>query len=277
MRFCAESDGGFRFLEMGERAAKRPRATGPAEYARAMGGRGQLLWIMVCLFFVMESASLAFAEEFATHGKASWYGVSAHGKQTASGERFDRYSLTAAHKTLPFGTVLRVYNLRNRRHTLVRVADRGPFVRGRIVDISRRAAEQLKMTRAGVATVAIEAISNAGGEPLDRDNSFYLHIADETTLGRAKALSAQLRQRLSQPAQVLFSLQETHPAYAVCLGPYKTFEQAELIFIDVEKKISTRGIIEAPTKGGDVPRHVPPSAQPAKIRLSKKNIHKPTT
>lgn len=256
LRFCSRRNGGFRFQKM--------------------VGRGQLLWVAVCILFVMGPGSLAAAEEFAPRGKASWYGTSAHGKQTASGERFDRYSLTAAHKSLPFGTVLRVYNLKNRRHTLVRVADRGPFVRDRIVDVSRRAAEQLKMTRAGVATVAIEAISNARGEPLDRDNSFYLHIADETTQGRAQALSAQLRQRLNQPVQTLFSLQEVHPAYAVCLGPYKTFEQAELIFIEVEKKMSTRGVIEAPTKGGDVPRHVPPSTQPSKIRLNKKNIHKPT-
>ena len=271
MRFRAGSDGGFCFQEMGGRAAKRFHARF-VEYVRIMGRRGLLLSFLLCFFFAMLPVSLVVAEEYAMHGTASWYGTSAHGKQTASGERFDRYSLTAAHKTLPFGTVLRVYNLKNRSHTLVRVADRGPFVKGRIVDVSRRAAEQLKMTRAGVATVAIEAISNAGGEPLDRDNSFYLHVADETTQGRANAFSSQLRQRLNQPVQTLFSLQETHPAYAVCLGPYKTFEQAELIFTEVEKKsLTTRGIIEAPTKGGDVPRHVPPSAQPKKIRLSKRN------
>ena len=176
MRFRAGSDGGFCFQEMGGRAAKRFHARF-VEYVRIMGRRGLLLSFLLCFFFAMLPVSLVVAEEYAMHGTASWYGTSAHGKQTASGERFDRYSLTAAHKTLPFGTVLRVYNLKNRSHTLVRVADRGPFVKGRIVDVSRRAAEQMKMTRAGVATVAIEAISNAPSGILTSENRWLVEIA----------------------------------------------------------------------------------------------------
>ena len=216
--------------------------------------------------------SPAVADEMETRGKASWYGTTAHGKQTASGERFDRDSLTAAHRTLAFGTVLRVFNLRNHRQVLVRVNDRGPFSQKRIVDVSRRAAEQLRMERMGVISVVFEAISNARGELLNRDNSFYVHIADEKTIERANALSAQLKQRLNQPVRTLFSLQEAHPAYAVCLGPYARFTQAELVFIEAEKKkFASHGLIEAPTLGGDIPRHVPPLAHPKKVLPVKKS------
>ncbi|MGP9824215.1 septal ring lytic transglycosylase RlpA family protein [Ectopseudomonas khazarica] len=91
-------------------------------------------------------------------GKASYYGQAHHGKRTASGERFDQHALTAAHRTLPFGTRVRVTNLNNERSVVVRINDRGPFVRGRIIDLSRAAAERLDMLRAGVVPVRLQAL-----------------------------------------------------------------------------------------------------------------------
>lgn len=91
-------------------------------------------------------------------GKASYYGDRHHGQQTASGERFDQRGLTAAHRTLPFGTRVRVINLDNGRSVVVRINDRGPFVRGRIIDLSRAAAERLDMLRAGVVPVRVERL-----------------------------------------------------------------------------------------------------------------------
>ncbi|MFG0584317.1 septal ring lytic transglycosylase RlpA family protein [Pseudomonas sp. zjy_9] len=91
-------------------------------------------------------------------GKASYYGQAHHGKRTASGERFDQRALTAAHRTLPFGTRVRVTNLNNERSVVVRINDRGPFVRGRIIDLSRAAAERLDMLRAGVVPVRLQAL-----------------------------------------------------------------------------------------------------------------------
>lgn len=88
-------------------------------------------------------------------GIASYYGDRYHGRQTASGERFDQRGLTAAHRTLPFGTRVRVIHLDNGRETVVRINDRGPFVRGRVIDLSRRAAEELDMLRDGTAPVRI--------------------------------------------------------------------------------------------------------------------------
>jgi rare lipoprotein A len=86
---------------------------------------------------------------------ASFYG---HDTETASGEKFDPQQLTAAHRTLPFGTRLRVTNLANGRSVMVRVNDRGPFVRGRTVDVSASAAEALKMTERGVVNVKLDVV-----------------------------------------------------------------------------------------------------------------------
>ena len=91
-------------------------------------------------------------------GLASYYAAKFHGKRTASGERFSSKQLTAAHPTLPFGTLLKVTNLRNMKFVIVRVNDRGPHVRGRMVDLSRAAAEHLGITRTGVARVALEIL-----------------------------------------------------------------------------------------------------------------------
>ncbi|PZQ27425.1 MAG: septal ring lytic transglycosylase RlpA family lipoprotein [Ectopseudomonas oleovorans] len=91
-------------------------------------------------------------------GKASYYGDRHHGQRTASGERFDQNALTAAHRTLPFGTRVRVTNLNNNRNVVLRINDRGPFVRGRIIDVSRAAAVRLDMLRAGVVPVRVETL-----------------------------------------------------------------------------------------------------------------------
>lgn len=91
-------------------------------------------------------------------GKASWYGARHHGKRTASGEKFNQHALTAAHRSLPFGTRVRVTNLNNGKRATVRINDRGPFQRGRIIDVSRAAAERLGLVQAGVAPVRIETL-----------------------------------------------------------------------------------------------------------------------
>ena len=95
---------------------------------------------------------------YRAEGQASWYGAKHQGKPTASGERFDQNALTAAHRQLPFGTRVRVTHLGNGRQVTVRINDRGPFVRGRIIDLSRAAAERLDMLRAGVVPVRVQAL-----------------------------------------------------------------------------------------------------------------------
>ena len=97
-------------------------------------------------------------DDYRAEGKASYYGKAHHGNKTASGERFDQNALTAAHRTLPFGTRVKVTNLNNDRSVVVRINDRGPFARGRIIDVSRKAAESLDMIRSGVVPVRVESL-----------------------------------------------------------------------------------------------------------------------
>ncbi|ADC72462.1 rare lipoprotein A [Thioalkalivibrio sp. K90mix] len=104
--------------------------------------------------------STGFEEE----GLASWYGTKFHGRRTSSGEPYDMYAMTAAHKTLPLPTYVEVVNLENDRRVIVRVNDRGPFVDERIIDLSYAAAHRLDMTDAGVAPVRIRAV---GPEDVD--------------------------------------------------------------------------------------------------------------
>ena len=88
-------------------------------------------------------------------GGASWYGLRFHGRRTANGERYDMNAFTAAHKTLPFGTMVRVKSLVNGREVLVRITDRGPFIRNRVIDLSRAAAVELDMLSLGFKQVAL--------------------------------------------------------------------------------------------------------------------------
>src|SRR3989441_6897217 len=93
-------------------------------------------------------------------GFASFYASRFHGARTASGERYDERALTAAHRTLPFGTRVQVTNLGNGRSVVVTITDRGPFARGRIIDVSRRAARRLDFVRDGTARVRLEVLQN---------------------------------------------------------------------------------------------------------------------
>ena len=95
-------------------------------------------------------------------GKASWYGGQFHGRRTASGENYDKYALTAAHKTLPFGTIVRVRSLKLGREVDVRINDRGPFAPGRVIDLSQAAAEVLGLMAAGVAEVSLNMAAVPG-------------------------------------------------------------------------------------------------------------------
>ncbi len=99
-------------------------------------------------------------------GKASWYGAPFHGRRASNGEVYDMYKLTAAHRTLPFGTVVRVTNLDNGKSTVVRITDRGPFVDNRIIDLSLAAAREIESVGPGVVPVRLEILSaidpNAG-------------------------------------------------------------------------------------------------------------------
>ena len=104
-------------------------------------------------------------------GEASSYGRGFHGKATANGEKFDKNNLTAAHPTLPLGTKATVTNLDNGKSVDVTINDRGPYVKGRDIDVSEGAAKELDMTKSGIAPVKIEAEIPAGEKPASKGNA----------------------------------------------------------------------------------------------------------
>ena len=95
-----------------------------------------------------------------TEGRASFYSDQFHGRKTANGETFNMGKLTAAHPSLPFGTLVRVTNLRNGKDVIVRINDRGPFIKGRIIDLSTSAAKEIGLIKSGTAHVKLEALSS---------------------------------------------------------------------------------------------------------------------
>jgi rare lipoprotein A len=110
-------------------------------------------------------SSQAFADESRTRamiGEASWYGGKFHGRTTASGERYDMDQLTAAHRSLPFGSRVRVTNPATNESVVVRINDRGPYAGNRVIDLSRAAARKVRLIGPGVAPVKLEVLAGAG-------------------------------------------------------------------------------------------------------------------
>jgi rare lipoprotein A len=119
---------------------------------------------------------IANAREFKQQGVASWYGKDFHGKKTSSGEIYDMYDMTAAHKILPLGTFVRVKNLKNNRVIDVRINDRGPFVAGRVIDLSYTAASKLEIIGPGTATVEIVALGTPDSSKKDSKDIAYTPV-----------------------------------------------------------------------------------------------------
>ena len=133
--------------------------------SRTRGSSRQLLGVM-CLSLGMLLSACSWVPKGASQldvgiedrGVASWYGESFHGRQAANGELFDMEALTAAHRTLPLGSVVRVVNLANGKHLHVRITDRGPYVNSRILDLSRGAAARLGMMEGGLSVVRVQLV-----------------------------------------------------------------------------------------------------------------------
>ena len=141
---------------------------------------------------------------YAEEGNASWYGVPFHGRRAANGETYDMYKLTAAHRTLPFETLVRVTNLLNNNSAIVRITDRGPFVDNRIIDLSLGAARELDMVAAGIAPVRIEVLSS----DIDPTTGFFT-VQVGAFLERANA------ERLERLNEIVAALAEMRPAFIV--------------------------------------------------------------
>jgi rare lipoprotein A len=138
-------------------------------------------------------------DRFVQTGIASWYGPEEHGKPTSSGEAFDMYAMTAAHKTLPLGSYVLVENLENGKKIIVRVNDRGPFVKGRIIDLSYSAAKKIGIDQSGLARVRVTLLSEnpnyymAHGEKIDINKGrFAIQIGSFSNYMNATNLASRI-------------------------------------------------------------------------------------
>lgn len=176
------------------------------------------------------------AANFRQKGKASWYGKKFHGKTTSSGEKYNMYAMTAAHKTLPLGTYVRVHNRSNNKSIEVRINDRGPFVRGRIIDLSYTAAQKLDIVGPGTAPVEIVALgkpgSAAGGsqaayEPVDfYSGNFTFQVGAFSEKENAIRLKSELEQKYMNVHIVPYN-DGNRIMYRVRVGRASSLKQAE--------------------------------------------------
>lgn len=197
-------------------------------------------------YYPIPSSSNGFVQK----GLASWYGSPFHGRKTSNGEAYNMHSLTAAHKTLPMGTVLLVKNLENGKNTLVRVNDRGPFINGRIIDLSYNAAQAIGVGGNGTAKVQIVAL--AEGEVKNKGEAPTLFYKDFTVgefyvqIGSfAKKFNAiRLQKRFNDAGHATVIHNSFHPEdifYRVHVYVGKTLQSAKI----AEKALLESGYIGA--------------------------------
>ena len=191
-------------------------------------------------------------------GVASWYGEPFHGRLTANGERYDMHAYTAAHRLYPFGTRLRVINLDNGRSVTVRVNDRGPFVRGRIIDLSLAAATDLGMVPNGTARVKLERLS-VPASMADGEAAYTVQVGafvDETS-ARAleRRLSAGYPDVLVTPVRV-----DGTTYYRVRVGRVATIPEAERL----ADRLDREGLSTFVTRQDPIPLPPVPPVQTAR-------------
>ncbi len=160
-------------------------------------------------------------------GIASWYGIEEHGLPTATGERFSKDAFTAAHKSLPMGTIVRVTNLENGRDVIVKVNDRGPFVEGRMIDLSYAAAKSIAMIRKGTANVKVEIISAPGRSSDFFEAKYIVQVGSFRDKNKALNLKSDLLLRLNNEVRVEKIDIEGEKYYRVRIGRFSRREDAE--------------------------------------------------
>ena len=179
---------------------------------------------------------LASHEGFFQSGLASWYGNDFHGKSTSNGESYDMHAMTAAHKTLPLGVFVKVRNRNNGRETVVRINDRGPFVTGRIIDLSYSAAKDIGIAESGTAPVRIEALGYLDQSVKGRTTyralasydrgSFGIQVGAFGNLENARRMAEGVKQRYGI-SSIREALVNGSRYYRVRAGNYSSLKEAE--------------------------------------------------
>ncbi|MCX4188377.1 septal ring lytic transglycosylase RlpA family protein [Methylophaga sp. OBS4] len=177
--------------------------------------------------------TLASSNGYREKGIASWYGTKFHGRRTSSGETYDMYAMTAAHKSLPLPSYAEVTNLENGRKVIVKINDRGPFHDNRLIDLSYSAASKLGIIAKGTGLVEVRAITPGGGlqktaaapvaspAPVQSDTAaeLFLQVGAFSSLSRAEQVKAQLTQDITDTVQVVPFEHVQGTLYRVRVGP----------------------------------------------------------
>lgn len=172
-------------------------------------------------YFVLDRAA-----GYRERGRASWYGKKFHGRRTSSGEPYDMYEMTAAHRTLPLPSYVRVTHLGNGRSAIVRVNDRGPFHEDRIIDLSYAAAARLGMTDAGHAPVEVEALAPPGEPPTNDGGYLRAWQPTEDPVQAVQRREQLLALGVDNAAIHLIKDAEGHARHEVRIGPLEDAEAA---------------------------------------------------
>jgi len=219
----------------------------PRPEPRSKYGNGPLYEVFGETYRVLDSSA-----GYRERGVASWYGKKFHGKLTSMREPYDMHAMTAAHKTLPLPSYVRVRNLRNGKSVVVRVNDRGPFAHNRIIDLSYAAARKLDMIRDGTSLVELEAVGFAGpsgdrptrrtitGPPQDagekkRSGTVFVQVGAFGERNNANRRIGLLRSSGIGNAKIFEDKSSQPSLYRVRIGPIRNGEQYDLIVDELEK------------------------------------------
>lgn len=209
----------------------------PRHEQRTIAGNKNPYTVLGKTYYLLEDES-----NYKERGHASWYGKKFHGHKTSNGEIYDMYGMTAAHKTLPIPSYVRVTNLNNNRQVVVRVNDRGPFHSGRIIDLSYAAAYRLGFTDQGTAPVEVEIIipGNQPPPPLkmpaEEDRAPYLQVGAFGSRDNAETLRNELRRHIDEPV-FISEVRTARILYRVRVGPMRTTDEREA----VRRQLQLRG------------------------------------
>ncbi len=176
--------------------------------------------------------TLTSSAGYVERGIASWYGTKFHGRRTSSGETYDMYAMSAAHKTLPIPSYVRVTNLQNGRSLIVRVNDRGPFIDNRLIDLSYAAATKLGILDHGTGLVEVRAFSpDAPEEPAPQETSpatkLYIQAGAFQSLDNAERLRTQLLDKITDEIEIIKTRLNDTVLYRVRIGPVADMGDAD--------------------------------------------------
>lgn len=204
--------------------------------------------------------------DYVQEGSASYYGREFHGRRTASGERFSRHKLTAAHPSLEFGTLVKVTNLDNGKSVIVKINDRGPSTKKRVIDVSYAAAKKLGMIATGTAQVRIESLSKKQASPTDsvpaadsensdrtifqldvkeaKSEGWTVQIGNFGEAGNLMQLAATIKEKYSKPLLVETVTTSEKKVYRLLIGPEKKEEDAKALLVLVKKEYPDAFVIK---------------------------------